>query len=252
MARITTASNAKAGYINARSFTPKTNLWHARPDHTLCQSRRSRPVHGTSASRVNSKVLISSASSTDHRTKEPDRSRRTWITLYEHRVWDAIPLGAPVTTDEPAIDDLSLRGLFDYWQSKRRGRFAPSRPDIKPEELTFILPSLYLVDVVGSPRRFRYRLVGTGVVKEYGAEITGKFVDEIAVNENRAPFLLGYEHVAVEGKPASTRGAYTKTSGRRMVFEHLILPLSTDGQMVDMLLAAVIVKGRDGSKAWPR
>jgi len=157
-----------------------------------------------------------------------------------------------VTIDEPEIEDPSLRQLFDYWQSKQRGRFAPGRPDIEPEELAFILPFLYLVDVVGPQPRFRFRLVGTGIVSEYGAEITGKFADEIVLNENQASFLVGYQDVASEGKPVSHRGNYTRRSGRRMTYEHLILPLSTDGRTVNMLLAAAIVKSVDDSKTSQR
>lgn len=104
---------------------------------------------------------------------------------------------------------------FDYWQSERRDRFAPSRADIEPEELTLILPFVYLVDVIGSPPRFRYRLAGTGIVKEYGAEITGKFADEIDINENQTAFLIGYKRVASEGKPISNRGKYVRRGGAK-------------------------------------
>lgn len=105
------------------------------------------------------------------------------------------------------------------------------------------MPFVYLIDVVGSPR-FRFRLVGTGIVKEYGAEITGKFADEIDLNENQAAFLA-----EGAGKPATNRGSYTTRNGWHRTHEHLILPLSSDGQTVDMLLAAAIVKGVGGAKA---
>jgi hypothetical protein len=145
--------------------------------------------------------------------------------------------------DRPSIEDASLARLYDYWHGKRHGRFAPSRVDIDPAQLKFILPFLYLIDVVGGPApRFRFRLAGTGIVKEYGAEITGKFADEIDLNEHQTAFVAEYNRVVGDGKPASSRGNYTKSNGRRLTYEHLILPLSTNGQTVDKLFAAAITK----------
>ena len=151
--------------------------------------------------------------------------------------------------DRLSIEDPSLGRLFDYWQSSRRGRFAPTRPDIHPQRLIFILPFLYLIDVIGAPPRFRFRLAGTGIVKEYGAEITGKFADEIDLNENQTAFVDEYRHVVGDGKPACSRGTYTTRNGRHRVYEHLTLPLSTDGQTVNMLLAAAITKRLGAAKA---
>jgi len=151
--------------------------------------------------------------------------------------------------DRPSIEDSSLGRLYDYWHGKRRGRFAPSRVDIDPAQLKFILPFIYLIDVVGSPARFRFRLVGTGIVKEYGAEITGKFADEIDLNEHQTAFVVAYNRVIIDGKPASSRGNYTRRNGQRLAYEHLILPLSTNGQTVDILLAAAITKSVGGANA---
>jgi hypothetical protein len=145
--------------------------------------------------------------------------------------------------DRPSIEDPSLGRLYDYWHGKRHGRFAPSRVDIDPAQLKFILPFIYLIDVVGSPLRFRFRLAGTGIVKEYGAEITGKFADEIDLNEHQAGFVAEYNRVVGHGKPTSSRGNYTKRNGRRLTYEHLTLPLSTNGERVDILLAAAVTKG---------
>lgn len=151
--------------------------------------------------------------------------------------------------DRPPIEDPSLRRLFDYWQGKRRGRFAPSRGDIDPAQLTFILPFLYLVDVVGSPPRFRYRLAGTGIVTEYGGEITGKFADEIDLDEKQAAIIAEYARVVRDGKPASSRWSYTKHDDRHLTYEHLILPLSSDGRSVDMLLGGAMIRGVGGAGA---
>jgi PAS domain len=51
------------------------------------------------------------------------------------------------------IDPL-LQRLYDYWDEKRRARAMPSRADIDPLEMAFILGYVSLVDVLYAPLRF--------------------------------------------------------------------------------------------------
>jgi hypothetical protein len=54
----------------------------------------------------------------------------------------------------PARHDLVdplLQHLYDYWDEKWRGRAMPSRADIDPLEMTFILGYVSLVDVLYAP-----------------------------------------------------------------------------------------------------
>ena len=152
-----------------------------------------------------------------------------------------------MSEDRAAISDPLLRRLYDDWDSKRAGRSAPSRVDIHPEELTFILPYLYLIDVVCS--RFHFRLAGTGIVLEFGGEITGKFADEIDLDGQQAAIIGEYERVVRTVKPVSSRWDYVKHDGRHLSYEHVILPLSTDGKTVDRLLGGALIRGVGGSKA---
>jgi hypothetical protein len=56
----------------------------------------------------------------------------------------------------------------------------PSRADMDPVELPrALLPNLFLVDVEESPRRFRYRLVGTELTAIMRRELTGRYIDEM-------------------------------------------------------------------------
>src|SRR4051794_7337366 len=95
------------------------------------------------------------------------------------------------TFSDAVIDHEGLRRLHHYWLSKKGDRKAPSRADIRPEEIVPLLPSVYLVDVEGT--RFRLRLVGTEVALEYGAEITGKYLDEIDLDAVRSAILSEYD-----------------------------------------------------------
>jgi hypothetical protein len=133
--------------------------------------------------------------------------------------------------------------LYEYWTDKRGARFAPSRADIHPEEMTSILSHILLIDVVGSPPRFRYRLVGTAFIEAYGREITGRFVDEIDLDDQRDFILADYLGVVRTKEPSLSHWRYTKRDGRFVRYSRLLLPLSRDDSEIDMLLGAVTAQG---------
>lgn len=68
----------------------------------------------------------------------------------------------------------ALRELHLYWVTKRGLRIAPSRAEMRPEEIAPLLPYVYIVDIIDRPRRFRFRLVGTRVVEGYGEDVAGR------------------------------------------------------------------------------
>ncbi len=144
------------------------------------------------------------------------------------------------TFSDAVIDHDGLRRLHDYWASKKGDRKAPSRADIRPEEIVPLLPSVYLVDVEGT--RFRLRLVGTEIVLEYGAEITGKYLDEIDLDAVRSAILGEYDTARRECLPQYHTWNYHKDDGRFLRYSRLILPLSSDGQTVDKMLCGAFVR----------
>ena len=106
-----------------------------------------------------------------------------------------------------------LRELYDYWRRKCAGRRAPARSDILPEEIRPILPHILLLDIVGDTPRLKYRLVGTEFVQIYGAEITGKFVDEIDFDGMSQMIVADYVKVVKDCRPSWTRWSFAKDDG---------------------------------------
>jgi hypothetical protein len=142
-------------------------------------------------------------------------------------------------------DDARLRAVYNYWDGKRRGRTMPSRADIDPAELKTYLPQLVLLDVIGDPPRFRYRLVGTEVTRvRQGlgkADPTGTFVDEVAHHQGTAAVLAHYRRAVAERGPSLDAGTYTASPSRPWLrFKRMVLPLGADGAAVDMLLVMLV------------
>ena len=142
-----------------------------------------------------------------------------------------------VASSELRLERPELRRLLEYWQAKRRalGRL-PARADIDPLEMRFALGHLILADVEhGDPIRFRHRLIGTHIVEHAGYDATGLYVDEVPDGELASHIIPSYRRVVATREPVSERirGA---VGGRPTNLEMLRLPLSIDGERVDMVL----------------
>jgi hypothetical protein len=137
-----------------------------------------------------------------------------------------------------AIEDARLKRLYEYWLSKKGDRKAPRRADILPEEITDILPWVFLIERVG--HRLRYRLVGDEFRTIYGTKLTGMFMDEVDLDHVTTAYIGEYGRAEQEG-PVVRKWKFTKLDGRHLEYERLILPLSSDGTIIDMFLG-----GADG------
>lgn len=129
-----------------------------------------------------------------------------------------------------------LRRLYDYWNAKRDARDMPSRGDIDPLEMRFAIGNVLLADVIeGEPPQFRIRLHGTNLVQHVGYELSGKMLDEMPQAEFRELTRQSFTKVATTKRPLhAQRNLILDDRSRR--YETLILPLSSNGERVDMIL----------------
>jgi hypothetical protein len=143
---------------------------------------------------------------------------------------------APWSTDQLTGCHSSLRALHDYWEAQRGTRSMPARADIDPIDLKSLLPLLILIDVVPDPRRYVYRLVGTQEVEMRGADPTGKPVTEAYYGESPEETTCYLDRVVRTRQPVLYRGTYQPLRTRVQQEDVLYLPLSQDGQTVNMIM----------------
>ncbi len=136
---------------------------------------------------------------------------------------------------ERETGDGALKRLYGYWVERRDAQRYPSRDDIDPLDFGYALGRVSLIDVLENPRRFRYRLVSTSLTARLGYEMTGKFLDEIPETEMRDYTERLYAAAVERRVPLHLRDE-AMLDGRRWRHEALILPLSSDGTSVDMLM----------------
>jgi len=150
---------------------------------------------------------------------------------------------APKDPAKPKIVDPLLERLFEYWDKQRGFRLMPSRADIDPVEMRFILGHLILIDVQRPALEFRIRLQGTKLAWWASGDFTGRLLDEVPLQELRS---LAREYLTTV---VETRAPFHSVGDRILDgiprrFEVLILPLSGSSTAVDMLLGAVRCRDR--------
>lgn len=145
--------------------------------------------------------------------------------------------------------------MYNYWHSKRGDRAMPSRDNINPVEMRDFLSHAMLIDVLTSEqggKRFRIRLVGTHIVNGYGSEFTGKYIDEIDLGDQRDRLIEACLHSVNSKKPAYLTGSMkpknAESVDKVVSYQRLGLPLSSDGETVNILLVGALVQGGEAGK----
>jgi hypothetical protein len=140
----------------------------------------------------------------------------------------------------PSIRHPKLQQLYAYWDARRGARNMPARADIDPLDMMFVIGNIILVDVLAeTPLRFRIRLHGTNLVQRVGYELTGKMLDDLPVNDFRRLAQQSFTEAVTTATPlAGYRDRVI--DGRLARYETVILPMSGDGERVDMLLIGLI------------
>ena len=134
----------------------------------------------------------------------------------------------------------NLRRLYEYWAEKRGERTMPSRANIDPLDITYIIGNVIMVDVVaGEPPRFRIRLHGTNLAQRVGYELTGKMLDELPVDDFRALAQQSFAWVVSKQLPLHSRRDRI-IDGKFARYETVIMPLSDDGERANRLLVCLI------------
>jgi len=140
------------------------------------------------------------------------------------------------------ITDGRLQALYEHWVNRRRGRPMPSRADIDPIEIPAAAwPHTMLLDVVreDGALRFRYRRVGEVFWTGLGREAKGAMVDELLPETGGyREYIVGIYRELVEcRRPIYTENHLTlRGDNEPMLAKRVSLPLSKDGDAVDMIL----------------
>ncbi|HEX9462057.1 MAG TPA: PAS domain-containing protein [Alphaproteobacteria bacterium] len=147
-----------------------------------------------------------------------------------------------VATDEDLKQAISpaIALCYRYWTGKRAlcgpGRL-PGREHLDPVEMVRFLAHVVLFDVVrnGSYYRFRHRLTGTHFAEIFGRDVTGLYIEQTGSLETFEAIYRRFTTIVDDKAPAYGISPSPVRDRDFLEYEHLTLPLATDGQTVDLL-----------------
>lgn len=137
------------------------------------------------------------------------------------------------------IRDPRLVELHAYWDDRRGGRTMPAAGDIWLLDLAFVLPNLLWIEIEHAPRRYRFRRVGAELERIYGSSIEGLTVDEVPGLRLRRMAGRAFDEVVRHQAPICRR-AHFSTAAWFVRYERLLLPVSSDGEGVDVVIGAIL------------
>ena len=143
--------------------------------------------------------------------------------------------------DPEELDNPALNFLKTYWMSKRGERLMPSRADIRPAEMKEHLGWIILLDALPGFADFRFRMIGTRVSQYFLEDATGKTIREAFARygEQVISGVLATHRKAARDRVVVRAHGGAGWLGRSFLdFDAIYLPLSDDGEHVNMILSA--------------
>lgn len=144
--------------------------------------------------------------------------------------------------DPESIRPPRLRRLYDYWLAKAGTRAMPARADIDPVEIPWAIGHLSLIDVEPGGD-YRFRLDAPRNAEFFKRDMTGLTLAEYPFPDRAAIMREDYDAVVATGRPHMATRDFS-IDYRRWQYEVLLLPLSADGERVNMLMSMLEI-GRE-------
>ena len=140
------------------------------------------------------------------------------------------------TLDE--VESPILRQFFQYYLKKCGNRLFPSRSDLDPLDFPYALGDITLVNVHHNPLNFSFRLDGSHHVERFGFDLTGRSLDDFPYPDMRQSIFDSYKDV-IDHREPRRYFRDLESAGRWFRYETLLLPLSSDGTTIDMIVSVI-------------
>lgn len=128
--------------------------------------------------------------------------------------------------------------LYSYWNEVRGDRIAPRRFDIEPARIGGILPETFILEQVDR-QTYRFRLAGTRICEQFGAEFRGLNVLDLVEGEDRTTLERLLLELAAQGGVGVLTLEAEASPGRIARFEVVLLPLVHTRTSIDRFLGSI-------------
>lgn len=142
--------------------------------------------------------------------------------------------------------DSRMKALFAYWDGLRGSRAMPARADIDPAAIPGLLPYIFMYGVARDGG-YTIRLVGEEVVSFVGRNATGSPAGAIMPPRSAEVIVAILDAVSQERAPKFRAGkAHWLVAKNHRDYEACFLPLSADGDNVNIVLGGVVFPSATG------
>ena len=139
------------------------------------------------------------------------------------------------------IDEPTLKQIAAYWSGLRDGCALPSRQQIDPTGIPAAgRPHLFLVDFSDEEPDMVFRLGGPVFERQMGTCLKGKSLRDLPISACDPSFLAEYRDVRRYRAPSYVIDRFADPEWTHVSVKRILLPLSTDGTVVDGALGAAI------------
>lgn len=159
----------------------------------------------------------------------------------------AAELGWPMLCDEScAFTNPVLADLLSLWRSEAAGGI-PAREAFTARKLQPFMRNIGLYERIGEGehRRYRVRLMGSGIVQYYG-ELTGRYLDDVVPERFLPRWYAASDVVLAIGTPLRLIGRSDTFDKSYLVAEFVAAPLAAGGVTKFVLVGANF----DGRRPW--
>ena len=156
---------------------------------------------------------------------------------------DRIWAGEHFVNGVQEVGDQRRKALFAYSLTFGKAANLPRRNDFDTTEVRRLLAKIELQDVVRDPIHLRYRLMGSDVIQLRESNHTGQQLHKIYQNFEQSITYKRLATVVEERRSIWCIGRPTHQSRSACRLRELLhLPFAADGESVDTLLTAVLVR----------
>lgn len=145
---------------------------------------------------------------------------------------------------EPLVDPRpGLAEILQYWKTLCGDRPMPRRADFDPVAIPKLLANVCLVEVIDGGRDYYYRVAGSHLEEMSGQRLQGKLFSEIPHAKARQSMSATCDACVEAAAPVVIKNQLQEPGREHLSITAIILPLSDDGEAVNMILTMTEFEG---------
>lgn len=128
--------------------------------------------------------------------------------------------------------------LLHYWREIGTDDAFPAAGDVEPEAIPDMWPDCLILAVAGKESDPEFLYVGDRLTEAGDQELVGTPVSAAPPDTLAGRAVSYFGQVLAKRVPITRGGEFTDSTGAKVLYRSIILPLAEDGKVIDRLLAA--------------